>query len=337
MMMPTMVSVLLQILLLIPCANPIPFLEAHCFEGKPGKEEAVEEEADISYNPLVAYMTQGLRSDSDSDEAPTSKAAGGNSSDEDHRKPAAKSVYHKKGHLVQGYSTSSSKPSGKEPIQTLLRTQSRTASKAESYSDEDSKEPPAAAKGSSSKSHLAQEHFSSPFKLHCKEPRRKHHPIPSSDEEEYYAPVRYSSKKCRTSQAHAPVLMPNYPYGSYGGFYQLPPPPSSHPPYHQHYFTYPPPPQQVLNGHNPHLFGPPSSYTGYPAPTSGPTSYSVGPSAGYPPMLHDSSITASTFASREAEEHSNDSDSTETRRSKRRNARYRKRTPSQVKHFRHSY
>jgi hypothetical protein len=106
-----------------PCANPIFFLEVHCFEaGKPGKEEPVEEEADNTYNPLVAYMTQGINCASDSEEslskpsARTSKAVDSTLADDDYKPAAVKKSSDGQSKAVDSTSSDDDrKPAAKKP------------------------------------------------------------------------------------------------------------------------------------------------------------------------------------------------------------------------------
>jgi hypothetical protein len=78
-----------------PCTNPNLLYEAHCFQGKFAKEVTVEDDTD---NPLVAFMTQGLRNDSDTESSTSKPNDRGLSrmrptsvdTSEDDRKPAAR-------------------------------------------------------------------------------------------------------------------------------------------------------------------------------------------------------------------------------------------------------
>jgi hypothetical protein len=221
-----------------PCTNPNLFYEAHCFQGKFAKEVTVEDNTD---NPLVAFMTQGLQNDSDTESSTSKPNDRGLSrmrptsvdTSEDYRKPAAR--------------------------------------KSCDLPDEENRKP--AAKGCSiQKSHSAH-----------REPFTKDQSHSSSDDDEPYDYKPFISKKSHAAQPPVPMFStPSYLYAPYGGYCAPAPPQMSHPP-HQPYFAYPPMPQQVMNGHNPQFFGPPSSYVGgYSVATGGPTYYSGPPSAVYP-------------------------------------------------------
>jgi hypothetical protein len=186
------------------------------------------------------------------------------------------------------------------------------------------------------KSHSAQRQSSSAdFKLLCKEPLRKHSPTTLSSNNDSYDSKHHASRKSHPAQPPVSMFPLLYPYASYGGFISPPLPPAPHHPQLPYYLY--PPAAHFHQGHNSHYYCPPGSFPGFSAPTGGPTYYSSTSSAGYPPLFHGSSNTVPSYASQEEEKHSDGSDSSETRRLKRREARKRKRTQSQDKHRRHSY
>jgi hypothetical protein len=132
------------------CSNPNLFLEAHCFEKKFNDKEAVEEEANISEHPFIAYLTQGHNTGSDSEESLSKTCS--------LKQPATQPKVR---------DCSDDKPRDPSPQRPAY-----------SLDDEDRKP---AAKRNSKKRHSSQRHSSSAFKLHQKEPNCKRLPSPSSE------------------------------------------------------------------------------------------------------------------------------------------------------------